>query len=131
MFICDYGNNAIRAVSLQTGLISTLAGSNTGVPGFADGLGLNSRFNGPTGLSIDLMGNIYVSEYFNNAVRMVTAAGVVSTIAGSTGAAGRSADGSIAYSALLNRPYGITMDASGNMYIANFGGNYISVIYSR
>ena len=131
MYIADTNNNAIRVVSMQSGIISTFVGSSTGGGGLVDGEGTNAYFNNPYGLIADHVGNLYVGDRNNNAVRMVTPEGVVSTIAGHTGGQGTSADGSAAYTALLSWPHGLALDASGNLYIANWVGNTISVVYRR
>jgi len=69
-------------------LVHTLAGSTTGVNGFIDGMGANARFRCIIGISCDFAGNAYLADAENDAVRMVTPEGRVSTIAGSRGAAG-------------------------------------------
>ena len=68
--------------------VRTLVGSTTGLDGFIDGVGANARFRCIIGLSLDSAGNAFVADGENNAIRRVTPDGRVSTVAGSTGAAG-------------------------------------------
>ena len=106
VYVADYGNNLVREITIA-GKVVTLAGS--GVAGFTDGNGTAATFNGPAGIAIDAAGNLYIADYGNNAVRMITPAGVVSTVGKNS----------------LNHPYGITVDASGNIYVSNYGNSTI------
>lgn len=121
MYIADQGHNRIRRVDAVTGIISTLAGN--GTAGYA-GNGLVStdpsvRVNAPAGVTLDGAGNVYIADTGNNVMRRISAStGIISTVAG-TGAQGHSGDGSAAVNATLNKPRGVTMDASGNLYIAD------------
>jgi sugar lactone lactonase YvrE len=100
--------------------VSTLAGN--GNAGFADGTGASALFNNPQGVAVDSKGNIYVSDSFNNYIRKITPAGVVTTIAGN-GVAGYT-DGAAA-TAQFYAPQGLALDAQGNLYIADLGNNVI------
>lgn len=79
LYVADTGNNAIRTVGLD-GNVRTLAGQTTA--GFTDAARASAQFNRPTGVACDNEGNVYVADSGNNAVRMITASGVVTTIAG-------------------------------------------------
>ena len=116
VYIADLGNHRIRKVT--AGIISTVAG--TGVAGFSGdgGLATAAAINTPYGMSVDASGNIFICDYNNFRVRKVNTAGIMSTIAG-TGAGSYSGDGGLATAAELNRPTGIAVDASGNIYIAD------------
>ena len=112
VFVADEGNNCIRKIT-AAGMTTTLAGS--GVYGYADGPGISARFAYPNGLAIDPVGNIIVVDRNNNRIRKVTAAGVVSTFAGSTHGY---AEG-LGAAAQFNYPTGVAVDATGAMYVAD------------
>ena len=76
----DYGNDLIRKIT-PAGVVSTLAGS--GNDGNINATGILASFNGPTGITIDASGNLFVADAGNNLIREITSAGVVTTIAGS------------------------------------------------
>lgn len=79
LYVSDGVNNIIRKID-ASGNVSTFAGS--GVPGAIDSTGVYASFNGPAGLAVDANGNVYVADANNNEIRKITAAGVVTTIAG-------------------------------------------------
>lgn len=90
-FVADSGNHAIRKIT-PAGSVSTFAGA-VGLEGFADGVGLAARFNRPFSLAFDRSGNLFVSEMGNRALRKITPAGLVTTVAGNPAATGWPADG--------------------------------------
>jgi len=109
----------IRKVAVSTGYISTVAGS--GIQGYSGdgGSATSAEMNWPWGVAVDAAGNTYFGDMFNNCIRKVTAStGIISTVAG-TGNAGFSGDGGLATSAKLYYPYGVAVDAAGNIYIAD------------
>jgi serine/threonine protein kinase, bacterial len=101
----------VRKVTPQ-GAVSTLAGN--GVSGFVDGSGAQARFNNPNGLVLGADGSLYVADTGNSAIRRITPAGVVSTVAGGTPG---SADG-VGVSAQFTNPFGLAVDASGQLWVA-------------
>jgi mucin-19 len=119
MYVADSGNNRIRKIT-PGGVVSTFAGSGTYT--FADGDGTNASFRFPTGIALDSVGNVYVADAYNNRIRKITPAGVVSTLAGSgTGAGtgtGAFADGA-GTNASFNTPGGIAVDSTGNVFVAD------------
>ncbi len=125
VYVADNANNKIRMIT-QAGVVSTFAG--TGAVGSTDGPAASATFNGPRGIITDASGNVYVSDIGNSngyKIRMITAAGVVSTIAG-TGAQG-SANGPAAGASFYG-PSSVTLDSSGNLYIADTENNLIREI---
>ena len=94
-----------------------------GGPGNADGNGATARFNAPAGVAADGASNLYVADYNNNTIRKINSAGIVSTLAGESGQSGTN-DGP-GTNARFNGPTGVAADASGNIYVADFGNNTI------
>lgn len=121
LFIADFGNNRIRRVDALTGVITTFAG--TGVGGSSGDGGLASAANmQPMGIVIDPANNIYFSQPNHRIRRIDAITGIITTVAG-TGVAGF-ADGPVA-TALLNTPNNLSLDAAGNIYIADQINNRI------
>jgi len=118
-YIADTGNQTIRKRS-SNGTVTTLAGL-ANVAGAADGVGSAARFAAPSGIAVDSGGNLYVADRDTHIIRKISAAGAVTTLAGTGGSAG-STDGSGA-AARFNSPVAVAVDASGNVYVADLG-NY-------
>jgi hypothetical protein len=124
MYIADSAHNRIRKVAAPvspavTGNISPYAG--IGDSGYAgDGAAaVSATLTTPGGVALDGAGNLYIADTGNNVVRKVTkATGIISTVAGN-GTGGFAGDGAAAVSAELNQPWGVTVDSSGNLYIAD------------
>jgi sugar lactone lactonase YvrE len=116
IYIADYGNHRIRKVS--GGTITTVAGN--GAAGYnGDGIAATSAaLYGPRGVAVDSSGNIYIADYYNQRIRKVSG-GTISTVAGN-GTGGYNGDGILATNAELNYPYGVAVDSSGNIYIADY-----------
>ena len=123
LYIADFLNSRIRKVT-PAGVITTVAG--TGVPGFSGdgGSATAAQLNFPSGVEVDPAGNIYIADTSNHRIRKVTPAGVISTVAGN-GSSGFSGDGGPATAAGLWFPLGVTLDAAGNIYIADSYNNRI------
>ncbi|MNY10448.1 Serine/threonine-protein kinase PknD [compost metagenome] len=129
LYVADSLNHAIRKVRLSDGDTRTLAGAYpTKATGFVNETGAAARFNTPRGLAIDATGNLYVADSSNHAIRMVTSAGVVTTHAGS-GTSGFT-DGATS-SAKFNNPAGVAMDATGNVYVADYLNHAIRKITAQ
>lgn len=126
LYIADAGNNRVRIVS-QSDVINTYAGDGTAGYSGDGGAATAAEINTPKGLAEDASGNIYIADEANNRIRKVNTSGVISTFAG-TGTAGYSGDGGAATSAKLHSPYGIAVDASGNLYIADEANERIRVV---
>lgn len=119
IFIADYGNNCIRKVDGATGNISTIAGDGTAAFSGDGSSASLAQLYGPTDITLDGSGNIYIADNSNQRIRKIDGAtGNISTIAG-TGAFGYAGDGAAATSALLNFPYGLAVNTSGDVFIAD------------
>jgi hypothetical protein len=105
-------------------IISTIAGNGAAAYTGDGGQAITASLNSPRQLVLDAAGNLYFSEANNNCVRKVNTAGVITTVAG-TGTAGFSGDGGQATAATLTNPYGLARDATGNLYIVDYGDNRI------
>lgn len=135
VFVADTGNKTIRKVTPE-GVVTTLAGL-AGHPGSADGTGSAARFGGepemggPAGVAVDSAGNVYVADTDNQTIRKITPAGVVTTLAGNAsqlGVTGRISGGSedgTGPVAQFNYPWGITVDKTGTVYVADSQNNSI------
>jgi sugar lactone lactonase YvrE len=115
VYVADKYNHTIRKVT-AVGVVTTLAGT-AGVTGSADGAGAAARFYYPGGVAVDSAGNIYVADTDNSTIRKVTAAGVVTTLAGTAGVTG-SVDGTRT-AARFSWPVGVAADSAGNVYVAD------------
>jgi NHL repeat len=113
VFVADLNNHRIRKIT-SSGVVSTLAG--TGNQGFVNGPGAVAEFDNPYGLAVDASGNVYVAETANHAIRKITPAGVVSTLAGS-GTSG-SADG-IGPAASFYGPSSVAVTSTGDVFVAD------------
>jgi len=123
LYIAQIMENRIRKVT-PAGVISSFAGTSEYGFGGDGGQAKNAVFRNPLGLVVDGSGNVYFSDSLNYRVRKITTAGVISTVAGN-GSAVSSGDGGSAKNAGLRRPYGLTFDNAGNLYIAESLGHRV------
>ena len=121
LYVADTSNCAIRQVT-TAGVVTTIAGANPVSCGFADGTGSAAKFSGLRGITYDpTNGDLYVADQYNCAIRQVTTAGVVTTIAGANPASCGFADGT-GSAAKFGEVHGISYDISnGNLYVADYG----------
>ena len=129
VYVAEFAGHRIRKVT-PGGMVSTLAGD--GTAGFANGQGTAAQFYCPQGVTVDNSGYLYVGDAHNHLIRKITPNGTVSTLAGSghigTGVGnGGYVDGAGTI-AEFNTPYGIAVDSSGNVYVADVVNRKIRMI---
>jgi hypothetical protein len=143
LYIADSANNVIRRVSAKTGIITTVAGdyaadkSDDGLGGFSGdgGPATNAQLNDPQGVAVDGAGDLFIADTFNNAIREVTPAGIISTVVNHAGtggaipAAGDESSGKAPTASRLNTPYAVAIDpATGVLYIADTGNSKVAEV---
>lgn len=124
LYVADTRNKVIRKIT-PDGVVSTFAGK-SGVGGFADGPGLQAEFVSPKGIALDRNGNLYVTDHDSHTVRKISAAGVVTTLAGKGGYEGGT--NGTRSAARFRYPMGIAVSASGYVYVADQGNHAIRKI---
>ena len=117
LYIADTSNNRIRKVD-AAGTITTVAGTGGGGFGGDGGEATMARISFPNRVALDGAGNLYIADTYNNRIRKVDAAGMITTVAG-RGGAGSTGDAGPAIAAQLNQPRGVAVDGAGNLYIAD------------
>lgn len=117
LFISEYLNNRVRKVTAD-GTISTIAGSDLCCDFGDGGPAIGAIVSMPHGIALDSAGNLYITEWPDSRIRKVTPAGTIKTVAGN-GTRGFGGDGGPATEALLNLPWGVTVDGNGNIYVAD------------
>ena len=122
VYVADTFNNEIRKID-ASGNVTTLAGS--GTQGSANGLGTAASFNKPRGVTVDASGIVYVADSSNNLIRRIDTSGNVTTLAGAGAQGAANGQGT---AASFNTPFGLTVDASGNIYVADTSSNLIRKI---
>ena len=123
VYIAVDGDSRIRKVN-TSGIITTLAGN--GTLGFSGdgGAATAAELRNADVVAVDRSGNVYIADGYNQRIRQVNSSGFITTFAGN-GTHGYSGDGGAATAAELNEPYGVAVDASGNVYIADSYNNRI------
>ncbi len=126
VYIADTSNHRVRKVAAD-GRITTVAG--TGRAGFSGdgGPALLADLNSPVSLTADAEGNIFVADQRNERVRKISAAGIITSVAG-TGRTGSAGDGGPANSADLNTPNALAVDSAGNVYLSDTGNARVRVV---
>ena len=123
LYVADSFNHRIRRVD-PSGTITTIAG--TGERGFSgdNGPAVAAQLRRPEGVAVDSAGNLYIADSDNHRIRRVDPSGTITTIAG-TGVHGFSGDNGPAVQARVFLPWGVAVDNSGNLYIADWGNDRI------
>lgn len=122
LYVADTGNHSVRRIT-PDGVVSTVAGTG-GQIGSADGTGSAARFNNPNGLVVEpITGDVYVADTGNHVIRRVSAAGVVTTLAGLSGTIG-GVDG-LGTEARFQFPSGVTIDRAGRIVVADNGNSAV------
>ena len=144
VYVADTKNNAIREISSSSGQVTTLTGTFSQPTGVAvDSSGhvyvadngnnrivdvsggtaktLPGTYNSPIGVTVDSAGDVYVADTNDFEVRMITPAGTVATVAGSSSAQGSCA----AKPALFHNPFGVAVDPSGDLYVSDYFANQV------
>jgi uncharacterized protein (TIGR03437 family) len=134
IYIADTGHNRVRKVSLD-GTITTVAGNGSSTTALGDGgQATEATVSRPAGIAVDSAGNLYIADAGHNRIRRVSTAGIITTVAGN-GSAAYSGDGGLATLAAIRATstdrattLGVTVDATGNLYIADSGNNRVRVV---
>jgi sugar lactone lactonase YvrE len=122
VYLADRWNNRVRKIA--SGTISTIAGNGVANFGGDNGTAISAQMSAPAGVAVDKAGNMYISDFLNNRVRMVLPTGIITTFAGN-GLSGFSGDGGAATSAQLSQPAGLALDSAGNLYIADSNNSVV------
>lgn len=117
IYIADADKNRIRRVD-SAGTIETIAGTGRFGREGDGGPAASATLTAMSGVATDQNGNLYIADTWADRIRKIDSHGTISTVAG-TGEEGRSGDGGSATEARLNRPHGVAIDDSGNIYIAD------------
>ena len=127
IYISDLYNERIRKVNAK-GIISTIAGNGTRGYSGDGGPATAAEMYYPGGIAVDGSGNVFFVDFNNNCIRKINTSGIISTFAGYQGDpafGGYSGDGGPATAAELSGPFGIAVDGSGNVYIADYSNDRI------
>ena len=125
LYIADRWSS-VRKVT-PGGIITTFAGGN-GLGYSGDGgRAVNAQLYRPRWAAVDARGNVFIADYSNHAIRKVTPAGIISTVAGGNGP-GHSGDGGRAIAAQLNHPSSITFDKNNNLVFSEHEGQCVRLV---
>lgn len=137
IFISDLGNQRIRKVDAETGIITTVAGDGTYGYSAKSGDAVSAMIANPEQLALDGSGNLYIAEQGANVIAKVNlSAGTISTIAGN-GSVGQgngtesptvTGDGGLATKAELAQPQGVAVDAAGNVFISDTNNQRVRMV---
>lgn len=123
LIIADVNTNRIRRVN-TAGIINTIAGNGTAGYGGDGAAATAAELDQPVAIALDGSGNVYIADKNNNRIRMVTTAGIITTIAGN-GFPTFAGDGSAATAGSISGPNGVAVDIKGNVYISDLENDVI------
>ena len=126
LYIADRNNYRVRMIS-TSGVITTAAGNGNCCYGGDGGPATRAQLYLPTGVAVDAAGDLLIADYYNGRVRKVTASGTITTVAGN-GVYGYSGDGGSATGATFRYPYGVSVDAAGNIVVADQNNNAVRLL---
>ena len=125
IYIADTGNNRVRKVT--GGTITTVAGNGNCCFAGDGGLATSAQLNAPRGVAVDSANNLYIADTNDSRVRIVAENGIITTVAGN-GNYAFGGDGGPATSAELRSPFAIAIDASDNLWIADFNNQRVRAV---
>jgi sugar lactone lactonase YvrE len=126
VYIAEYGGGMVRKLTVSTGNVITWAGNGQGLSG--DGQDLAASFAGPTGITLDKSGNLYVTDYEGHCVRRISPSRYVDTIAGKAGTSGALTPSAKGADARFNYPHSIAYDGDHLLYVSDLYNNAIRAI---
>jgi sugar lactone lactonase YvrE len=121
LYVADAGSHVIR--KMTPGAVTSIV-AGTSILGYEDGPAASAKFINPEGVAIDVFGNLFVGDLGNAAIRRITPAGVVSTIAGGV----RGFAEGVPPNAKFFEPSGVAVDLHGNVYVADVLNSRIRIL---
>ena len=127
LYFADGDNNRIRRVDISTGIITTVAGTGVAADSGDGGLAVKAGVSQPTGITLDVAGNLYFSSSWSRVRKVVASTGIIETVAGQfiTSFGG---DNGPAVAALFWDPVPAAVDRSGNLYIADYENSRVRMV---
>ena len=122
LYVADNTYHAVRKIN-SVGVVTTIAGSSVS-SGLTDGLGTSAKFATPSGVAVDTLGNIFVTDTGYHNLRQISSAGAVTTLAGSTGGSAGSVDGT-GSNAKFYSPSDVAVDSMGSIYVSDYYNNKV------
>lgn len=125
LLVADTDNHRVRSVNVSTGTVTTLAGS--AASGTVDGPVATATLRRVTDIAVDSSGNVFISDSWNHKIRKLSAAGVVSSLAGSQFRS-NFANGAALSTASFNTPNGVAVNASGHVFVGDYHNQRVRII---